>query len=208
MSSPRVPVGVLASGSGTNLQALLDAAAGPGFPARVVAVGSDRPGAKALARAEQAGIATFTVRRRDHADREGFDQAVADALLEHGVRWVCLAGYMRIVGAGFLARFDGRVLNIHPSLLPAFPGLDAQRQAFEHGVKVAGCTVHLVDAGTDTGPIVAQEAVPVLDGDDAEALRLRILAAEHRIYPQALAWAASGRLRVNGRKVTIDEDGR
>ncbi|MCB9684876.1 MAG: phosphoribosylglycinamide formyltransferase [Alphaproteobacteria bacterium] len=208
MSQARVPVGVLASGSGTNLQALLDAAATDDFPARIVVVGSDRPGALALQRAEGMGVPTFTVRRKGHASREDFDAAVAHQLLAHGVRWVCLAGYMRIVGPTFLDAFEGRVLNIHPSLLPAFPGLDAQRQAFEHGVKVAGCTVHLVDAGTDTGPIVAQEAVPVLDGDDAEALRLRILAAEHRIYPRALAWAVADKLRIEGRKVRIDEEGR
>lgn len=208
MTIERVRVGVLASGSGTNLQALLDAAADQDFPARIVVVGTDRPGALALQRASSAGVATFCVRRKGHPSREDFDAAVADQLAAHEVRWVCLAGYMRIVGPTFLQRFEGRVLNIHPSLLPAFPGLDAQRQAFDHGVKVAGCTVHLVDAGTDTGPIVAQEAVPVLDGDDAEALRLRILAAEHRIYPRALAWAAQGRLKVEGRKVRLDEEGR
>lgn len=199
----RVPVGVLASGSGTNLQALLDACADPSFPAAVVVVGSDRPAAFALERARAAGVPTFAVLRRDHPDREAFDRAMAGRLRDHGVEWVCLAGYMRLATPAFLDRFPGRVLNIHPSLLPAFPGLHAQQQAFDHGVKVAGCTVHLVDSGTDTGPIVAQAAVPVGADDDAEALRLRILAAEHALYPRVLRAAAEGRLRLEGRKVRI-----
>ncbi len=199
----KVRVGVLASGSGTNLQALLDACADPGFPATVAVVGTDKPKAYALERARAAGVPTFAVLKRDHPDREAFDRAVAARLREHGVEWVCLAGYMRLVTPAFLESFPGRVLNIHPSLLPSFPGLHAQQQAFDHGVKVSGCTVHLVDEGADTGPIVGQLAVPVLETDDAEALRLRILAAEHELYPRALRQAVEGRLVVEGRKVRI-----
>lgn len=199
-----VPVGVLCSGGGTNLQALLDAAAVPGCPFRIAVVVVDRPSAGARERALRAGVPVDVVLLRDHPDRAAFDGAVVAGLLARGVSWVCLAGWMKQVGAPFLEAFPGRILNVHPSLLPAFPGLHAQQQAFDAGVRVAGCTVHLVDAGLDTGPIVAQGVVPVLPTDDAEALRLRILAMEHAIYPQALRWAVEDRLRVEGRRVRID----
>jgi len=189
--------GVLVSGSGTNLQAILDARARGEIAAPIRVVVSNKPGVRALERAEAAGVPTRVLLPRDHAGREAYDAALAATLVEAGCDWVVLAGFMRIVGRGFLDAFGGRVVNIHPSLLPAFPGLHAQQQALDYGVKVAGCTVHLVDEGTDTGPIIAQAAVPVLDGDDEAALTARILVEEHRLFPAALAAIAEGRLVVD-----------
>jgi phosphoribosylglycinamide formyltransferase-1 len=200
----RVPVGVLLSGSGTNLQALLDAAADPGFPARICAVISNRRDAYGLERARAAGVPALWIPHRRYPDRPAFEAALTAALREHGARWVACAGFMRILSQAFLGDWPGRVINIHPALLPAFPGVDGQRQALEYGVRIAGATVHFVDAGTDTGPIIAQAAVPVLPGDDREALKDRILAQEHRLYPMALRWAAEGRLAIEGRRVAID----
>jgi len=194
-----VRVGVLASGSGSNLQALLDATRQDDHPARIVVVGADRPRAGALQRATDAGVATFVELLRDHTDREAYDRAVADRLRQHGVEWVCLAGWMKIVGAPLLEAFPGHILNVHPSLLPAFPGLHAPQQALDHGVRVTGCTVHLVDAGTDTGPIVAQRAVDVRADDDAQSLHARIQAVEHALFPEVLRWAAEGRIGADGR---------
>jgi phosphoribosylglycinamide formyltransferase-1 len=195
----RVRVGVLASGGGTNLQALIDATQDPAFPAEIVVVLSDRRDAGALARAERAGIEARWLPRG--GGRAAHEAAIVAALRAQAVAWVALAGYMRIVGDGLLDAFPGKVLNIHPSLLPAFPGLHAQRQALEHGVRVAGATVHLVDAGTDTGAILVQGAVPVLPEDDEATLAARILTVEHRIYPLALRWVTEGRLvGVEGRR--------
>ncbi|MEZ4323064.1 MAG: phosphoribosylglycinamide formyltransferase [Myxococcota bacterium] len=188
------PVGVLISGSGTNLQALLDAAAQPDHPARIAVVLSNKPGAYGLERARAAGVPTEIVSHRGWPSREAYDGALVETLRAHGVEWVCLAGFMRLVTPVLLDGFGGRVLNIHPSLLPSFPGLHAQRQALEHGVKIAGATVHLVDAGMDSGPIVEQAAVPVEPGDTEDALSARILAVEHQIYPRALARAVRGEL--------------
>jgi phosphoribosylglycinamide formyltransferase-1 len=188
--------GVLVSGSGTNLQAILDARARGDIGAPIRVVISNKPGVRALERAEAAGVPTRVLLPRDFDGREAYDAALAAALVEAGCDWVVLAGFMRLVGRGFLEAFGGRVVNIHPSLLPAFPGLHAQRQALDYGVKIAGCTVHLVDEGTDTGPIIAQAAVPVLDDDDEESLAARILAEEHRIFPATLAAIAEGRLTV------------
>jgi phosphoribosylglycinamide formyltransferase-1 len=198
-------VGVLASGRGSNLQALLDAVRRPGFPARVALVLSDREDAAALERARAAGVTARFVNPKDHADRAAYDAALAEALREHGVGLVCLAGFMRIVGPGLVRAFAGRILNIHPSLLPAFPGLHAQRQALEYGVRVAGATVHFVDEGVDTGPIVLQASVPVEPGDTEASLAARILAEEHRLYPEAVRLFAEGRLRLVGRRVAILE---
>ncbi len=200
----RVRVGVLCSGSGTNLQALLDATRDRNHPAEVVVVGADRPRAYALERARATGVDTFVVRRADHPDRDAFDRALAAELGGRGVEWVCLAGFMRLIGRPLLEAFPQRILNLHPALLPAFPGLHAPDQALEHGVRITGCTIHLVDEGTDTGPIVAQGAVPVLASDDPAALQARIQRMEHRLYPQVLRWAAEGRLRVEGRRVHVD----
>jgi phosphoribosylglycinamide formyltransferase-1 len=192
------PVGVLASGTGSNLAALIRACQGD-HPARVVVAGSDRPACAALERARDAGVPTFALRARDFADRDAFDAAMADALDAHGVRWVCLAGYMRLVGSAFLARFGGRVLNIHPSLLPAFPGLDAVGQALRAGVRETGCTVHLVDEGLDSGPILGARTVPVVAGDDAHSLAARIHDAEHLLYAAVLARCVSHEERAAAR---------
>ncbi len=197
-------VGVLVSGSGTNLQALLDAETrGQLAPATIVCVVSNRPGARALERASAAGVAAVVVDHKHHAGREPFEDAVAEILHAHRVEAVVLAGFMRVLTARFLARWPDRILNIHPSLLPAFPGVDAQRQALEHGVKITGATVHLVDAGLDAGPIVLQAAVPVLDGDDLDTLRARILEREHELLPRAVSLLAAGRLRRDGRRITV-----
>lgn len=196
-------VAVLISGSGTNLQALLDATAQPDFPARVTVVVSDRPAAYGLERARAAGVPTVVLTRKQHPERHTFDEALLQVLTEHQVDWVCLAGFMRLVTPVLLGAFPHRVLNIHPALLPAFPGLRAQEQALAHGVRVTGATVHLVEEGMDTGPIIAQGAVPVLPSDTPDTLKARILRVEHRIYPLALRWAAEGRLSVVGRRVQV-----
>lgn len=162
---------------------------------------SDRPGAGALARARAAGVPTWVLRPRDFPHRDAFDRALAEAC--SGAELVCLAGFMRLLGPEFVSRFRNRCLNVHPSLLPAFPGLNAPAQALAHGVKVSGCTVHFVDEGCDTGPIVAQEAVPVLEDDTPERLHRRIQEVEHRLYPKAIRWFLEGRLVVEGRRVRI-----
>jgi phosphoribosylglycinamide formyltransferase 1 len=195
---------VLASGRGSNLQAILDAARRPGFPARVVVVVSDREGAPALTRAASHDVPAVFLNPKDVADREAYDAALGRVLKEHRVGLVCLAGFMRILGPAFVRAWRGRLLNIHPSLLPAFPGLRAQGQALEYGVKVAGATVHFVDEGVDTGPIVLQSSVPVLPGDTEDALAGRILAEEHRLYPEAVRLFAEGRLRIEGRRVLVE----
>ena len=183
-------LGVLASGRGSNLQAILEACARPGFPAHVAVVVGDRERAEALARARGHGVPAVWLNPKDFGDRVLYDEALRRLLDEHRVGLVCLAGFMRI-------------LNIHPSLLPAFPGLAAQRQALEYGVRVAGATVHFVDEGVDTGPIVLQAAVPVHVDDTEESLSARILVEEHRLYPEAIRLFAEGRLRLAGRTVTI-----
>jgi len=191
-------VGVLASGGGTNLQALIDAGArGELGPARLVVVGANVAGCGALERARAAGLDTFVIEHRSFPSREAFDEAMVAALRAHEVELVVLAGFMRILTPGFLAAFPDRVVNIHPSLLPAFPGVHSQAQAFRHGVKIAGCTVHLVDSGVDSGPILAQAAVPVLTDDDEESLRLRILAEEHKLLPAVVRAFAEGRIAVD-----------
>jgi phosphoribosylglycinamide formyltransferase-1 len=196
-------VGVLASGRGSNLQALIDAQKRGELGGEIVVVFSNVEGALALDRARRAGIpAVF----RDHRGRkrDEFDAEVAQILAAHGVDVVCLAGYMRLLSPGFVRAFEGRILNVHPALLPAFPGLHAPRQAVEHGAKVSGATVHLVDAGLDSGPIVAQEAVRVLPPDTEETLAARILEAEHRIYPRAVRALLEGRCRIEGRRVIVE----
>ncbi|WP_285612804.1 phosphoribosylglycinamide formyltransferase [Actinokineospora globicatena] len=194
---------VLVSGSGTLLQALLDECARPGYPAAVVAVGADRTGIEGLARAERAGVATFTARTRDHADRGAWDTALTAAVAAHEPDLVVSAGFMKILGPAFLARFGGRVINTHPALLPAFPGAHAVRDALGYGVLVTGSTVHLVDGGVDTGPIITQEPVPVLVGDDEAALHERIKAVERRLLVDVVAKLAADGYTVDGRKVSI-----
>jgi phosphoribosylglycinamide formyltransferase-1 len=207
-----IRVGVLASGGGTNLQAILDACGAGRIDARVAVVLSNVPGAGALARAERAGVATEVLPSKGTTDRAAYDGRLVERLQAHGVDLVCLAGYMRIVTTTFLRAFGPtaasrgcpRVLNIHPGLLPSFPGLHAQKQALDYGARFAGCTVHFVDEGTDTGPIVLQAIVPVLPDDDEAALAARILVEEHRLYPQAIQWFAQGRLSLDGRHVRVD----
>ncbi len=196
--------GVLASGSGTNLQALLDAwKVGTLAPAELVVVGANIPGCLALERAQKAGIETFVLSHKAFAAREDFDRALAAELRDRGVELVVLAGFMRVLTGALLDAFPQRVINIHPALLPAFPGVHAQRQALDYGVKLAGCTVHFVDKGTDTGPIIAQAAVPVLPGDDEDSLGKRILGEEHRLLPAVVRAVASGQVRVEGRHVHV-----
>jgi phosphoribosylglycinamide formyltransferase-1 len=192
-----VRLGVLVSGSGTNLQAVLDAAREGRLGAQVAVVVSNRAAAKALDRARDAGVEAVCLGHKEFASREAYDAALVALLRERGVDLVVLAGFMRIVTPVLLEAFPDRVVNIHPSLLPAFPGLDAQAQAFAAGVAVSGCTVHLVDGGMDTGPILAQAAVPVHATDDVEALRLRILAEEHRLLPEVLQWFVEGRVSLD-----------
>ncbi|MGZ3407332.1 MAG: phosphoribosylglycinamide formyltransferase [Polyangia bacterium] len=200
----RVKVGVLVSGSGTNLQAILDAQArGELGRARVVVVVSNVDGVRALERARAAGVPTEVLSHKSYASRQAFDEALVATLRRHGVELVALAGFMRLLTPAFLQAFQERVLNIHPALLPAFPGVHAQQQALDYGARVTGCTVHFVDEGCDTGPIIAQAAVPVLDGDDAATLTARILVEEHRLYPAAIRAVADGRVQVAGRRVTI-----
>ena len=193
----RVILGVLASGGGTNLQAILDAIAAGSLDARVAVVVSNEPGAGALDRARAAGVEALVIDHKAFADRRAFDAAVVEALRARGVDLVVLAGFMRVVTDVLLGAFPSRVVNIHPALLPAFPGVHAQAQALRHGVRIAGCTVHFVDGGTDTGPIIAQVAVPVLEDDDEASLTARILAKEHELLPRVLQWIAEGRVQVD-----------
>jgi formyltetrahydrofolate-dependent phosphoribosylglycinamide formyltransferase len=194
---------VLVSGSGTLLQAVLDAGTDPDFPVRVVAVGADRAGIEGLARADKAGVPGFVVRLKDHPDRTAWDRALADEVAAYEPDLVVSAGFMKILGPAFLHRFAGRVLNTHPALLPAFPGAHAVADALEHGVLVTGCTVHLVDAGVDTGPIVAQQAVAIKPDDDADTLHERIKVVERRLLVEVIARMAGQGYTVNGRKVSI-----
>jgi phosphoribosylglycinamide formyltransferase-1 len=200
---PVKKVGVLVSGRGSNLQALIDAARRGELGGEVAVVVSNVESALGLERARKAGVpAVF----RDHRGkkREAFDAEIVEILQAHHVDLVCLAGFMRLLSPVFVRAFPGRIVNIHPALLPAFPGLEAQRQAWEHGAKVSGATVHLVDEGLDSGPIVAQEAVPVLSTDTPDTLAARILEAEHRLYPRAVRLLLEGRCRVEGRRVIVE----
>jgi phosphoribosylglycinamide formyltransferase 1 len=199
----RLNVAVLISGRGSNLQALIDACAAPGFPAAIRLVIANRADAGGLARAAAAGIATAVIPHRDFAAREAFETALDGALRQAEIELVCLAGFMRLLGEGFVGRWRDRLVNIHPSLLPAFPGLDTHRRALAAGVRFTGCTVHFVRSAMDDGPIIVQAAVPVLAGDDAETLAARVLAAEHRAYPLALRLIAEGRVRVDADRVEI-----
>jgi len=197
-------LGVLASGGGTNLQAIIDRSLDGSLDAEIAVVISNNPGAGALERAAKAGIKTLCINHRDFAAREAFDRAVVAALQEHGVELVVLAGFMRIITQTFIDVYPNRVINIHPALLPAFPGLHVQQQAIDYGARFSGCTVHFVDGGVDTGPIIIQAVVPVLPDDSAETLAARILEQEHRIYPRAIQLIAEGRVHVDGRQVRID----
>jgi phosphoribosylglycinamide formyltransferase-1 len=187
-------LGVLVSGNGTNLQAILDAVAGGALDARVRCVISNKADARALERATLAGVPALFISHKAHPTRDAFDAAVLAALREHGVEWVVLAGFMRVLTPGFLRAWSGRVVNVHPALLPSFPGVNAVGQALAHGVKVTGCTVHFVDEGVDSGPIIAQRAVTVHEGDDEASLAARIHEAEHELLVSVLADIAAGRV--------------
>ncbi len=202
----KLKAGVLISGSGTNLQALLDAAAKPDYPVEIVLVISNKGEAYGLERAQAAGVATAVINHRDFDKRERFDDALDAALRDAGCDLVCLAGFMRLLTAGFVEGWNDRLINIHPSLLPSFRGLDAQAQALAAGVRIAGCSVHFVRAKMDVGPIIMQATVPVLDDDDADKLSARILEAEHRIYPLAVRLIGEGRVTVSGDMVRISGD--
>jgi phosphoribosylglycinamide formyltransferase-1 len=198
-------IGVLASGRGSNFEALVKAIEAGGVPAVMAVLVSDGASAPVLQIARAHGIEALFIDPKQYPSREAHEKAIMAALDERGVGLVCQAGYMRILGPAYIEHFRGRALNIHPSLLPAFPGLHAQRQALEHGAKVTGATVHFADEGVDTGPIVLQAAVPILPGDTEETLSRRILEVEHRIFPEAVRLFAEGRLVLDGRRVKIVE---
>ncbi|MBN2644146.1 MAG: phosphoribosylglycinamide formyltransferase [Desulfuromonadaceae bacterium] len=199
----KLRIGVLASGGGTNLQSIIDACAAGKIHGRIVRVLCNNPDAGALQRAEKAGLSHCCINHRDFERREDFDQAVVGQLQQDGVELVVLAGFMRIIGKAFLDAFPGRIMNIHPALLPSFPGLHVQKKALDYGARFAGCTVHFVDGGVDTGPIIVQAVVPVLDDDTEDSLSARILEQEHRIYPYAIELFAQGQLKIEGRRVKV-----
>jgi len=196
MSMPTLDLGVLVSGNGTNLQAILDAVQERTLDAKIRLVLSNKADAFALERARKAGVETAVVSHRDYASREQFDAAIVEALKRAGAEWIVLAGFMRVLTPTFLDAFPRRIVNIHPALLPAFPGVNAQKQALEYGVKLSGCTVHFVDSGVDTGPIIAQRVVEVRDDDEEASLAERIHREEHTLLVEVLRLIAAGRVRV------------
>lgn len=202
----KLQVGILISGRGSNMAALVEAAADPAFPAEIRCVLSNRPDAGGLDFARQRGIAAVSVDHKAHASKAEFETAVTEALVAHGVDFVCLAGFMRIVSPAFIERWHDRLINIHPSLLPAYRGLHTHERALADGVKLTGCTVHFVRPEMDVGPIVAQAAVPVVSGDTPDSLAARVLTAEHRLYPLALRLIAEGKAKVLGESVEIAPD--
>jgi phosphoribosylglycinamide formyltransferase-1 len=199
----RLNVAVLISGRGSNLQALIDGCAASDFPAQIGLVISNTPDAAGLDRARKSGIATQVVNHRDYADREGFETALNQALTDAGIEFICLAGFMRLLTPGFVNRWKDRLINIHPSLLPAYKGLDTHARVLADGVRFTGCTVHFVRAEMDHGPIIIQAAVPVHAGDDEARLATRVLAAEHQCYPLALRLIADGRVSITDEIITI-----
>ena len=206
MQGKRLKTGVLISGSGTNLQALIDACGAPDFPAEIVLVISNRLDAGGLERAKRAGIPSQVIPHKEYPSREAFDAAVDMALRAAGVEFVCLAGFMRLLTPGFVNQWRDRLVNIHPSLLPAFKGIDAVEQALAAGVRTTGCTVHFVRPEMDTGPILLQVEVPIEAADTSESLHDRIRQAEHRCYPEALRLIAAGRVAVSGETATISDN--
>lgn len=199
----KLKLGVLASGGGSNLQSIIDQCQQCQLDAEIVLVLCNNPDAGALQRAEQAGLPHTCINHRDFKDRQSFDQAVISTLQEAGVELVVLAGFMRIISEVFVAAFPQRIINIHPALLPAFPGLHVQKKALEYGARFSGCTVHFVDTGVDTGPIIIQAVVPILDDDTEATLSARILQQEHQIYPKAIQLIAEGRVEIEERRVRI-----
>ncbi|MBM4297680.1 MAG: phosphoribosylglycinamide formyltransferase [Deltaproteobacteria bacterium] len=200
----QVTIGVLISGGGTNLQAIIDAVEAKKLDAKIELVLSNRADAYGLTRARNHGVATEVLDHKVFSSREAYDQAVVELLRGRGVELVVLAGFMRLLSPVFIKAYSNRIMNIHPALLPAFPGLHGQRKAVEHGVRFAGCTVHFVNEECDEGPIIIQAAVPVYSDDTGESLAARILKQEHRIYPRAIQLYAEGRLTVSGRRVIVD----
>jgi len=200
----QVPIGVLISGSGTNLQSIIDAIEAKELDAKVQVVLSNRADAYGLVRAKKHGIPVEVLDHKRFASREAFDQAVVDILRAREVELVVLAGFMRLLSPVFVGAYSNRIMNIHPALLPAFPGLHVQKKAVEHGVRFSGCTVHFVNEACDEGPIIIQAVVPVFPDDTDETLAARILEQEHRIYPRAIQLYSEGRLRIEGRKVFVD----
>jgi len=203
MAKP-VPIGVLISGSGTNLQAIIDAIATKKLDANIAVVLSNKADAYGLARAQNQGIRTEVLDHKAFASREAYDQAVVDLLRGRGVELVVLAGFMRLLSPVFIKAYSNRIMNIHPALLPSFPGLHVQKKALDHGVRFTGCTVHFVNEDCDEGPIIIQAVVPVFPDESEEQLAARILKQEHRIYPRAIQLYAEGRLHVVGRRVLVD----
>ena len=203
---PKPRTAILISGRGSNMTSLVEAARAPNYPAEIVIVISNRPEAPGLAFAKAQGIATAAIDHKAFKSREAFEAELQKALLAAKVELVALAGFMRLMTPAFVASWQNRMINIHPSLLPSFKGLHTHERAIEAGVRIAGCTIHYVSAGMDEGPIIAQAAVPVLSGDTAETLGARVLAAEHRAYPAALALVAAGKVAIEGEKVVILED--
>lgn len=202
----RCSIVILISGRGSNMEALLAAVARGDLPVRVAAVISNRPAAQGLASAAAQGVPTAVVDHKAYAGREEFDAALAACIDGYAPDLVILAGFMRILSEGFVRHYEGRLLNIHPSLLPAFPGLHTHQRALDEGVRIHGCTVHFVTPALDHGPVVVQAAVPVLDGDDEATLAARVLAQEHVVYPLAVRWFAEGRLRLAGGRVFVDAE--
>ena len=201
----QVPIGVLISGSGTNLQSIIDAIETKELDAKIQVVLSNRIDAYGLMRAKKHGIPVEVLDHKRFSNREAFDQAVVDILRTREVELVVLAGFMRLLSPVFVAAYSNRIMNIHPALLPAFPGLHVQKKAVEHGVRFSGCTVHFVNEECDEGPIIIQAVVPVFPEDTEESLASRILEQEHRIYPRAIQLYSEGRLRIEGRKVFVDD---
>jgi phosphoribosylglycinamide formyltransferase-1 len=199
----QLKLGVLVSGGGSNLQSIIDHIEDGRLPAEVAVVISNEPDAGGLNRAQKHGIASEVINHRDYPSREAFEEKLIQVLESHGVELVVLAGFMRLLSSKIIDAFPHRIINIHPALLPSFPGTHVWQDQIDHGVKFAGCTVHFVDAGMDTGPIIIQAVVPVLDDDDADTLAQRILRQEHRIYPMAVKLFAEHRLEINGRQVKI-----
>lgn len=204
---PKLRLAVLASGSGTNLQSLIDRSQQGKLDVEIVLVISNNPQSGALERAASAGIKHLCINHRNFPQRQDFDRAVVTALQQAKTDLVALAGFMRIISKVFLEAFPQRIINIHPALLPAFPGLHVQKKALEYGARFSGCTVHLVDDGVDTGPIILQAVVPIHSDDTETTLAARILEQEHKIYPQAIQWFAEGRIIIQGRSVTVSDAG-
>ena len=205
MSLKRYKLAALVSGYGSNLQAIIDSIERKELDAHLSIVISNIKNAPALARAEKHGIETIFIEPAKYSNRKAYDQALIDKLKVASIDLICLAGYMRILGEEFIVNFSRKIINIHPSLLPAFPGLNAQKQAIEYGVKFSGCTVHFVEAGVDSGPIILQTAVPVYDNDCEESLSKRILKQEHYLYPKAIAMIIENKFKLDGRTVTFNK---